>query len=77
MACEAAYVKISSYLKKRKNKIRRGGARQHTTAKYTKTMAKHVGRDKVKRVVYVKDGKKYVKKKSAKTGKFTYMPIKG
>lgn len=44
-------------------------------AKYEKTGRTHVGRDGVKRVVYVKGGKTYVKKKSAKTGAFTYRNV--
>ena len=57
-----------------------GGAkrrsRRRASAAYTKTTRKYVGRDGVKRTVYVKDGKSYVKKRSSKTGKLSYRQVK-
>ena len=45
-------------------------------ASYTKSNKKYVGRDGVKRCVYVKGGKSYVKKRDPKTGKFVYRVVK-
>jgi len=42
---------------------------------YKKTAEKHLCRDGQKRVVYVRDGRRYVKRKSAKTGTFRYTKI--
>jgi len=51
-----------------------GGSKKYSP--YMKTSEKHTGRDKVPRVVYVKNGKRYVKRKPPKTSKFVYREIK-
>jgi len=58
-----------------------GGGRRRKVAKskkaYTKTSRVYVGKDGIKRTLYTnKDGKAFVKKKSPKTGKFAYRPVK-
>lgn len=70
------------------NKVAIGGAsgggskkvitsRRKTSKKVPKkTSQTHVGRDKVARVVYELDGKRYVKKKTKNTNTFSYRPIK-
>lgn len=51
-----------------------GGRPQTKTYKKTKRI--YTGRDKIKRIVYIKNEKFYVKRKDAKTGKFKYVNVK-
>lgn len=53
----------------------RGGAKRSTTS-YVKTSQVHVGRDGFKRVVYVKNNKRYVKRKDPATGRFKLVAIR-
>jgi len=48
----------------------------NSKAKFAKTNKSYTGRDGVERIVYSKNGKNYVKKRDAKTGKFVMKPIK-
>jgi hypothetical protein len=58
--------------RKRKPKTK---SNQTKASTYKKTSLTSVGKDGIKRVVYVKDNIKYVKKKSNKTGKFSYIKV--
>lgn len=46
-----------------------------TKSKYMKTKMIYTGRDKVKRIVYTKNGKSYVRKWSEKDNKYTYRVV--
>lgn len=47
-----------------------------SAAAYVKTNRTYTGRDGVKRCVYTRGGKSYVKKRDAKTGKMVYRAVK-
>lgn len=51
-----------------------GGAK--LKARFNKTNKTLIGKDGIKRVVYSKNGKDYVKKRDARTGKFAYTLVK-
>ncbi len=53
-----------------------GGKNVTKSCKYKKTSERHVGKDKRERVVYVKDGKRYVKRKSPTKNTFRFVQIK-
>lgn len=58
-----------------KNESKGGKALSKQSKPYTKTSKTHTGRDGKIRVVYIRNGKSYVKKRDAKTGKFVYRAI--
>lgn len=57
-------------------KFRGGRPGRRSKQAHVKTNQIHLCNDGVKRVVYTKNSNHYVKRKSAKTGKFTYRPVK-
>jgi serine/threonine protein kinase len=57
------------------NSPHHAGTTRKTTMKYIKTSLIHMS-NKVKRVVYDKDGKHYVRRLNKQTGKMKYFPVK-